>query len=149
MNGSRGIDLLRIAGDSGGRSSAQGAGVPSGRTGKDRTMKLRHLVPLFAFTLSCAASAATAAAPSDKELQQFVAASVEVSKINSASLARREAAQTAAAAEKLEDEATAQMEKAVQAQGLTADRYAEIFTVMQSDPAVKAKVAELAKPHRK
>lgn len=120
-------------------------------------MKLRHLVPLFALTLSCAVSAASPAAssgkpsdkPSDKELQQFVAASVEVSKINSASLAKREAAQTAAAAEKLEDEATAQMEKAVQAQGLTADRYAEIFTVMQGDPAVKAKVAELAKPHRR
>ena len=76
-------------------------------------MKLRHIAPLFALTLSCAAFAD--AAPSDKELQQFVAASVEVNKINSASLAKREAASTAAAAEKLEDDATAQMEKAIEA----------------------------------
>ncbi|WP_295682329.1 DUF4168 domain-containing protein [uncultured Nevskia sp.] len=110
-------------------------------------MKLRHIAPLFALTLSCAAFAD--AAPSDKELQQFVAASVEVNKINSASLAKREAATTAAAAEKLEDEATASMEKAIEAKGLTADRYAEIYTATQNDPAVKAKVVALAKPHRK
>lgn len=111
-------------------------------------MKLRHIAPLFALTLSCTAMAASAA-PSDKELQQFVAASVEVNKINSASLAKREAATSAAAAEKLEDEATAKMEKAIEAKGLSAERYAEIYTTMQSDPATKAKVAELAKPHRK
>lgn len=111
-------------------------------------MKLRHIAPLFALTLSCAAMAASAA-PSDKELQQFVAASVEVNKINSASLAKREAATSAAAAEKLEDEATAKMEKAIEAKGLSAERYAEIYTTMQNDPATKAKVAELAKPHRK
>ncbi|WP_022978086.1 DUF4168 domain-containing protein [Nevskia ramosa] len=110
-------------------------------------MKLRHIAPLFALTLSCAAFAD--AAPSDKELQQFVAASVEVNKINSASLAKREAASTAAAAEKLEDDATAQMEKAIEAKGLTSDRYAEIYTATQNDPAIKAKVVALAKPHRK
>lgn len=110
-------------------------------------MKLRQLAPLFALTLSFAAFAATA--PSDKELQQFVAASVEVNKIHSASLAKREAASTTAAVEKLEDEATSQMEKAIEAKGLTADRYAELYTVMQSDPATKARVAELAKPYRK
>ncbi len=113
-------------------------------------MKFRHTTPLFALILSFAAAAAPApTAPSDKELQQFVAASAEVSKINSASLPKREAAANAAAAEKLEDEATAQMEKAVQAKGLTTERYTEIYTVMQADPAIKAKVAELAKPHRK
>lgn len=116
-------------------------------------MKIRHIAPLFALTLSFAAAAAAAAAapakPSDKELQQFVAASVDVTRINTALLARREAATTAAEAEKLEDEAGDKMEKAIQAKGLTAERYAEIFTVMGSDPAIKARVDELAKPHRK
>ncbi len=111
-------------------------------------MKIRHIAPLFALTLSFAAAAAPAK-PSDKELQQFVAASVDVTKINTALLAKREAATTAAEAEKLEDEAGDKMEKAIQAKGLTSERYAEIFTVMDSDPAIKAKVETLAKPHRK
>jgi len=112
-------------------------------------MKIRRIAPLFALTLSFAAAAAAPAKPSDKELQQFVAASVEVTRINTALLPKREAAATAAEAEKLEDEAGNQMEKAIQARGLTAERYAEIFAVMDRDPTVKARVDELAKPHRK
>ncbi len=113
-------------------------------------MKIRHVAPLMALGLSLAATAATPpAAPSDRELQQFVLASVEVNRINTALLARREAATTAAEAEKLEDEATDKMEKAIQAKGMSADRYAEIFAAMERDPAVKAKVDALAKPHRK
>lgn len=112
-------------------------------------MKIRHIAPLFALTLTFAAAAATPAKPSDKELQQFVAASVDVTTINTGLLAKREAAATAAEAEKMEDEAADRMEKAIKAKGLTAERYADIYTAMEADPAIKARVAELAKPHRK
>ena len=111
-------------------------------------MKLRHVAPMLALGWSFTVAAAPVK-PADSELQQFVLASVEVTRINAAMLAKREAATSAAAAEKIEDEATATMEAAIKAKGMSAERYAEIYVVMEADPAIKARVAQLAKPHRK
>ncbi len=85
------------------------------------------------------------AAPTDQELQQFVAASKDVHRIGTDSEAKIKAAKSTDEATRLDDEASARMEAAVKKQGLTPDRYTEIYNAMQSDDKVKARVAELAK----
>lgn len=85
------------------------------------------------------------AAPSDQELQKFVAASKEVHKISADSESKIKAAKTTEEAAKLDDAASDRMEAAVKKQGLTTDRYTEIYQAMQNDDKVKARVAELAK----
>jgi hypothetical protein len=121
---------------------------------KEHTMNRKPLRPVatammatgLAISIGLASPLALAqAAPSDQELQQFVAASKEVHKISATSDAQIKAAKSTEEAAKLDDAASEKMEAAVHKQGLTTDRYTEIYTVMQKDDKVKARVAELAK----
>lgn len=89
--------------------------------------------------------AAAPAAPTDQELQKFVAASVAVHSINETSQVEQQKAKTPEEASKIEDAAGLKMEKAVTAKGLTTERFTQIFEVMQDDPKVRARVTELAK----
>jgi hypothetical protein len=84
-------------------------------------------------------------APTDQELQEFVAASKDVHRISMDSEASIKAAKSTEEAAKLDDEASDKMEAAVKKHGLTSERYTEIYTAMQNDDKVKARVAELAK----
>lgn len=112
------------------------------------SIQVWRLAAVFAFALGSAASATAQAPPSDKELKQFVAASVEVNRINQSSLPEQEKAPSPEAASKLEDEAGTRMEKAVTGRGLTTQRFTEIYEVMQSDPKVRARIIELAKQQK-
>ncbi len=103
---------------------------------------------VFALSLGIASTIVMAAAPtppSDRELQQFVDASIAVHDINETSQREQQKARTPEDASKLEDRAGAKMEKAVKAQGLTAERFTQIYEAMQVDPKVRARVTELAK----
>ncbi|GAC1622663.1 MAG: hypothetical protein NVS9B10_06860 [Nevskia sp.] len=97
------------------------------------------------FALAFGLAVHAAAPPSDQELQKFVAASVEVQRINAASEAEQQKARSPEAASKIEDEAATKMEQAVVAKGLTTDRFKALYEVMQSDPKVRARVTELAR----
>lgn len=112
----------------------------------NRTTRNPFAAWVLAAGLGLAASSALAqTAPTDQELQKFVAASKDVHKISNDSETKIKAAKSTEEAAKLDDEASGKMEAAVKKQGLTPDRYTEIYQAMQSDDKVKARVAELAK----
>lgn len=105
----------------------------------------RVLTLAMMLVIDFVAAAAAPAAPTDQELQKFVAASVAVHSINETSQVEQQKAKTPEEASKIEDAAGLKMEKAVTAKGLTTERFTQIFEVMQDDPKVRARVTELAK----
>lgn len=80
---------------------------------------------------------------SDKELQSFAKAYVEVEEIRASHEASLSQAQKPEQAQKIQQEANAKMVKAVEKQGLTAETYNQILTAVNSDGALAKKALEL------
>lgn len=88
------------------------------------------------------------AAVSDEDIVAFVAAATEVRQLNQTWVPR---VQEAAKKGKTEEEATrkqalTELTQAVQKNGLSVDRYQEIYAIAQSDPEVARKVREKMPP---
>ncbi len=106
-------------------------------------MTTKITILAFAALLFAAPTMAAPAAPTEAGLQKFVAASREVHKISTDSEAKVKAAKTTEEAAKLDDDAGERMEAAVKKQGLTSERYTEIYESMQSDDKVKTRIAAI------
>lgn len=89
--------------------------------------------------------AAAAASISDQELRTFADAAVEVKKINDNYRPRYRAADTAAAKQQVQKEATEKMAEAVQSKGLSVDKYNQIVRVAQADPQVAKTIDDYAR----
>jgi hypothetical protein len=80
---------------------------------------------------------------SDGELKAFADAAVEVQKIRDNWHPRIQAAPDAKAGDELRQQAQAEMVSAVEAKGLTVEKYQEIYQLAQIDPDVRQKVVML------
>jgi hypothetical protein len=89
--------------------------------------------------------AAAAASISDKELRTFADAALEVKKINDSYRPRFRAAETPAAKQQVQKEATEKMTEAVQSKGLSVDKYNQIVRVAQADPQVAKTIDQFAR----
>jgi len=84
--------------------------------------------------------AAAAAAITDQELKTFAVAALEVKKINDSYRPRYQSADTPAAKEQVQKEATEKMSAAVEQKGLSVDKYNQIVRVAQADPEVAKQI---------
>ena len=89
-----------------------------------------------------------AAAVSDQDIVAFVAAATEVRQLNQTWVPRvQEAAKKGKGEEETaRKQALTEMTQAVQKNGLSVDRYQEIYAIAQSDPEVARKVREKMPP---
>jgi hypothetical protein len=83
---------------------------------------------------------AAAASISDQELKTFAVAALEVRKINDNYRPRYQSADTPAAKQQVQKEATDKMAAAVAQKGLTVDKYNQIVRVAQADPDVAKQI---------
>ncbi len=84
----------------------------------------------------------------DRDIQAFAMASADVKQIKQKWHPQVTAAKDAQAQEKLERQAWAEMEQAVQKRGLTVDQYNQIAQLAQSNPDVQRKVERQQNPQR-
>ncbi len=83
---------------------------------------------------------AAVAAISDQELKSFAVAALEVKKINDSYRPRYRSADTPAAKEQVQKEATDKMAAAVEQKGLSVDKYNQIVRVAQANPDVAQQI---------
>ena len=93
--------------------------------------------------------AAAAAAISDQELKSFAVAALEVKKINDTYRPRYQSADTPAAKQQVQKEATDKMSAAVEQKGLSVDKYNQIVRVAQADPDVAKQIDDYARSSAK
>lgn len=84
--------------------------------------------------------AAAAAAISDQDLKSFAVAALEVKKINDSYRPRYRSADTPAAKQEVQKEATDKMSAAVEQKGLSVDKYNQILRVAQANPDVAQQI---------
>jgi hypothetical protein len=89
--------------------------------------------------------AAAAAAISEQELKSFAVAALEVKKINDSYRPRYRSADTPAAKEQVQKEATEKMSSAVEEKGLSVDKYNQIVRVAQANPDVARQIDDYAR----
>jgi hypothetical protein len=89
--------------------------------------------------------AAAAAAITDQELKSFAVAALEVKKINDSYRPRYRSADTPAAKEQVQKEATEKMASAVEEKGLSVDKYNQIVRVAQANPDVARQIDDYAR----
>ncbi|TVR96385.1 MAG: DUF4168 domain-containing protein [Rhodospirillales bacterium] len=87
------------------------------------------------------ASPSAEAAYTDEELRAYAAAAIEVQRINEAFQPQLQAADSPEDVEAVRVEATGKMVEAVEDEGLSVERYNEIFQAAQADPAVAEQVS--------
>jgi len=85
---------------------------------------------------------------SDEDLQSFAKAYVEVQKIQQSHQASLKNTQDPTQVEKLQQEASVEMSKAVQKQGLTPETYTQILVAVNSDSQLSKKVLDLVNKER-
>ena len=88
---------------------------------------------------------AAAASITQQELKTFAVAALEVKKINDTYRPRYQSAETPAAKEQVQKEATEKMSSVVQQQGLSVDKYNQIVRVAQADPEVAKQIDDYAR----
>lgn len=101
-----------------------------------------HL-PAAAQSQPPAAAQQAPGAVSDVELQAFAQATVDVQKIRDDWQPRIQAAPDAKAGDELRQQAQAEMVSAVEAKGLSVEKYQEIYQLAQVDPGVRQKVVSM------
>ncbi len=89
--------------------------------------------------------AAAAAAISEQELKSFAVAALEVKKINDSYRPRYQSADTPAAKEQVQKEATEKMSSVVEEKGLSVDKYNQIVRVAQANPDVARQIDDYAR----
>lgn len=94
---------------------------------------------------SASPPAAAAASITDQELKSFAVAALEVKKINDNYRPRYQSADTPAAKQQVQKEATEKMSSAVAQKGLTVDKYNQIVRVAQADPEVAKTIDDYAR----
>lgn len=85
---------------------------------------------------------------SDQELKSFAEATVEVQKISQDYEPRIQSAPDQQAGQELRQQAQAEMVSAVEAKGLTVEKYQEIYHLAQLDPQVRQRVASMIEMSR-
>lgn len=114
----------------------------------DRTTTSRLAAAVVAALLSLAVPA-VAPAPalaqqatqvSDQDLMAFAAATKDIDKINRDYRARIKAAPDSSTSQKLQLESLDEISKAIEANGLTVERYTQIAQAIKSDNAVRERV---------
>jgi hypothetical protein len=88
---------------------------------------------------------AAAAAITDQEIKSFAVAALEVKKINDSYRPRYQAAETPAAKEQVQKEATEKMSSAVEEEGLSVDKYNQIVRVAQANPDLAKQIDDYAR----
>ena len=79
---------------------------------------------------------------SDADLKSFVIAALEVERISDTYLPKLKAAKTAEEQQQVESAASREMVKAVENKGISVDKYQEIATEAQANPAIAARVKQ-------
>lgn len=87
-------------------------------------------------------AAQTAPAYSDSELKSFAVAVLEVQRINDAYVQRLSTAATPEEQQQLRRSASQEMVRAVEKEGMSVDKYKEIMSHAQTNPAVAERVKE-------
>lgn len=114
----------------------------------DRKPKSRFAAAVAA-ALLCLAAVAVALAPAlaqqaaqvtDKELRAFATATKDIDRINRDYRARIKAAPDSNTGQKLQIESLDEIAKAIQANGLTVERYTRIAETIKADAAVRERV---------
>jgi hypothetical protein len=77
-----------------------------------------------------------------ERLQTFAAIAIEVQRISDDYQSRFSAAGTAEERQRIQQEATSEMTKAVEDNGMTVDQYNEVARVAQSDPEVARQITD-------
>jgi Tfp pilus assembly protein PilN len=85
---------------------------------------------------------------SDKELQTFAKAYVEVQKIKESHQASLKNAQGPEQVQKLQQEINSEMAKAIEKQGLTPEAYSRMLAAINSDNTLSKKVLDLVQKER-
>ncbi len=85
---------------------------------------------------------------SPQELRTFASAAKEVQKINQSYQPSYQSAQTPEQKQAIEREAMGKMTQAVQAKGMTIQKYNQIMQIAQTDPEVGRQVDEYAREAR-
>jgi transcription initiation factor IIF auxiliary subunit len=85
---------------------------------------------------------------SDKELQTFAKAYVEVQKIKESHQVSLKNAQDPEQVQKLQQEITSEMTKAIEKQGLTPEAYTQMLAAINSDNALNKKAFDLIQKER-
>lgn len=78
----------------------------------------------------------------DEELRAYAAAATEVQRINESYQPQLEAAESPEEVQAVREQATGQMVEAVEDEGLSVDRYNEIFQAAQADPEVAEQISQ-------
>jgi len=85
---------------------------------------------------------------SDKELQAFAKAYVEVQKIKESHQGSLKSAQDPEQVQKLQQKTNAEMTKAMEKQGFTPEAYAQMLATINSDNTLNKKVLDLVQKER-
>ncbi|TVR83724.1 MAG: DUF4168 domain-containing protein [Rhodospirillales bacterium] len=78
---------------------------------------------------------------SEEELRSYAAAAIEVQRINETFQPQLQAAETPEEVQAVREQATGQMVEAVEDEGLSVDRYNQIFQAAQADPEVAEQIS--------
>lgn len=114
-------------------------------------MNSKLIIPLIAALALLLLSAQNGAAQTtpepaspiaQEELEAFAAASLEVESLSQALQADVQQAQTPEEQETLQTEAMEEMAAAVNEEGLSVERYNQIYSVAQADPAIAQSIQE-------
>jgi hypothetical protein len=93
-------------------------------------------------------AAPKAKAFSANDLQSFARAAVKVKKLNEVYMPKLQAAETPEEQQAVRRDATAKMAEAVEKEGLSVDKYNEIYLAARSDPEVADEVNKLIEKER-
>jgi hypothetical protein len=97
---------------------------------------------VFAQTAPQPSAEQAASGISDAELQSFAVAVIEVQRINDIYVPKLESAKSPEEQAQVRQAASQEMVRAVETKGMSVDRYKEIMTNAQANPAVAARVQE-------
>lgn len=98
--------------------------------------------PLTVVDYGPAAREGSGASFSDADLKSFVIAALEVERISDTYLPKLKAAKTAEEQQQVENAASREMVKAVENKGISVDKYQEIATEAQANPAIAERVKQ-------
>lgn len=78
----------------------------------------------------------------EQEIESFAVAVIEIEQINQVVQQEMQAADTPEEQQQVQEQATAQMIEAIEAEGMTVDDYNEIATAVQTDPELAGQIEE-------
>jgi len=125
--------------------STIGTGLLAGALAAGMSIAGASLVAAQSSAPATTPPAAAAAAITDQELKSFAVAALEVKKINDSYRPRYQSAETPAAKEQVQREATEKMSSVVEEKGLSVDKYNQIVRVAQADPEVAKQIDDYAR----